>query len=232
MMLKRIICIMPVVLMCAPGVANEPAGASSYQSAFLHVEWATDQPALVALDVDSLGKRKLSANSLRPPVTTREQYGMRRVGRKIEYRAAGAPPSEPPAWSFEFSPQQMRLTSFYSANNPPPPPLVWNFSPRVSRATLLGLMNDDGSDGFQIYENGGATACYAYFTLAALYKLGRRNEADAILFPMLKAFEDGGFQGEGQNGRSYDWKAWDGTPYGYEGLLVDGYMTLLAVLSR
>ena len=90
----------------------------------------------------------------------------------------------------------------------------------------------DGSDGFQIYENGGATACFAYFTLQALYQLGRKAEADTILFPMLRAFENGGFQGSSPNGRSYDWKSWDGKPYGYEGLLVDGYMTLLAALSR
>lgn len=95
-----------------------------------------------------------------------------------------------------------------------------------------GPKKADGSDGFQVYENGGATACYAYFTLQALYKLGRRKEADAILFPMLRAFEEGGFQGTGPNGMTYDWKAWDGTPHGYEGLLVDGYQTLLAVLSR
>lgn len=95
-----------------------------------------------------------------------------------------------------------------------------------------GGVKDDGSDGFQIYENGGATACFAYFTIEALYQLGRHQEADAILLPMLKSFEDGGFQGSAANGRSYDWKSWDGKPYGYEGLLVDGYMTLLAVLSR
>jgi hypothetical protein len=86
----------------------------------------------------------------------------------------------------------------------------------------------DGSGGFPFYENGGATACYAYFTIQALRDLGRDKEADAILFPMLKAFEEGGFQGYGPGGKSYDWKAWDGTPHGYEGLLVDGYLTLLA----
>jgi len=91
---------------------------------------------------------------------------------------------------------------------------------------------EDGSEGFQIYENGGASACYVYFTIQALYQLGRHKEADAILFPMLRAFEDRGFQGYGPNGRTYDWRDWDGTAYGYEGLLVDGYMTLLAVLSR
>ena len=95
-----------------------------------------------------------------------------------------------------------------------------------------GGKKDDGSDGFQIYENGGATACYAYFTIQALYQLGRHQEADAILFPMLRAFEEGGFQGSGPGGRTYDWQSWDGKPYGYEGLLVDGYMTLLAALSR
>ena len=91
-----------------------------------------------------------------------------------------------------------------------------------------GPEKDDGSDGFQIYENGGATACYAYFTIRALQKLGRKAEADAILFPMLKAFEDGAFQGRGPNGMTYDWKDWNGQPNGYEGFLVDGYLTLLA----
>ena len=95
-----------------------------------------------------------------------------------------------------------------------------------------GPEKEDGSDGFQIYENGGATACMAYFTIQALYQLGRHEEADAILFPMLYGFEQGGFQGRGPNGMTYDWKAWDGTPHGYEGLLVDGYQALLAVLSR
>ncbi|MGD0697630.1 MAG: hypothetical protein ABSB82_22635 [Terriglobia bacterium] len=95
-----------------------------------------------------------------------------------------------------------------------------------------GPKKEDGSDGFQIYENGGATACWAYYTLEALYKLDRRKDADAMLFPMLAGFEKGGFQGFGPNGMTYDWKAWDGTPHGYEGLLVDGYQSLLAVLSR
>ncbi len=58
-----------------------------------------------------------------------------------------------------------------------------------------GPAKADGSDAFQIYENGGATACYAYFAIQALRKLGRDKEADAILFPMLKAFEAGGFRG-------------------------------------
>ena len=95
-----------------------------------------------------------------------------------------------------------------------------------------GGVREDNADGFQIYENGGATACFAYFTLAALYDLGRREEADRILMPMLQAFEQGSFEGKGANGMSNDWRTWDGTPWGYEGFLVDNYYTLLAVLVR
>ena len=87
-------------------------------------------------------------------------------------------------------------------------------------------------DPFQVYQNGGATGSFEYFTLEALYQLGRRAQADAILFPLLKGYEDGGFQGFGPGGKSYDWKSWDGRPHGYEGLLVDNYQALLAVLDR
>ena len=92
-------------------------------------------------------------------------------------------------------------------------------------APLGAGQKEDGSDGFQIYQNGGASACFAYFTLAALYDLGRRDEADHILFPMLDGLEKGKFQGYGPNGMTNDWKAWDGTPWGYEGLLVDNTMS-------
>ena len=95
-----------------------------------------------------------------------------------------------------------------------------------------GGLREDNADGFQRYENGGATACFAYFTLAALYDLGRREEADRMLMPMLQAFEQGKFEGKGANGLSNDWRAWDGTAWGYEGFLVDNYYALLAVLAR
>jgi hypothetical protein len=95
-----------------------------------------------------------------------------------------------------------------------------------------GGRKEDNSDGFQIYENGGATACFAYFTVAALYHLGRIEDGDRILFPMLQSFAAGDFQGFGPNRMSKDWKAWDGTCWGYEGFLGDNYYALLAVLDR
>jgi hypothetical protein len=95
-----------------------------------------------------------------------------------------------------------------------------------------GPSKEDGSDGFQIFENGGASACYAYYTIDALRKLGRQQEADEIFYPILKGFTDGGFQGRGPNGMTYDSTDWKGNPHGYEGLLVDNYLTLLAAAPK
>ncbi len=90
---------------------------------------------------------------------------------------------------------------------------------------------DGGKKGFQIYENGGATACYCYFTIQALFQTGMAADARKILYPMLKSFAAGSFQGMGPDGMTKDWKTWTGQCYGYEGFLVDGYLTLLAVLT-
>ena len=90
---------------------------------------------------------------------------------------------------------------------------------------------EDGSDGFQFYENGGATGCFAYFTIKALYQLNRRADAERILHPMLAGYAAGNFQGFCDDGMSRDWRDWNGGCHGYEGLLVDNYLTLLAVLD-
>jgi hypothetical protein len=90
----------------------------------------------------------------------------------------------------------------------------------------------DNSDGFERYENGGATGAFAFFTLAALYDLGRKAEADKILFAMLGGYDQCGFEKRGASGMSNDWRQWDGTPWGYEGLLTDDYYALLAVPLR
>ena len=103
---------------------------------------------------------------------------------------------------------------------------------RTPDARYGGGVLEDNSDGFQNYENGGATGAYAFFTLAALYDLGREADADKILFPMLDEYGRCGFEGKDAKGRSNDWRRWDGTPMGYEGLLTDDYYTMLAVPLR
>jgi Bacterial alpha-L-rhamnosidase 6 hairpin glycosidase domain len=103
---------------------------------------------------------------------------------------------------------------------------------RMEDGRYGGGVLPDNSDGFENYENGGATASFAFFTLAALYDLGRRQEADRILFPMLEEYGRCGFEGRDKSGKSNDWRRWDGTAMGYEGLLTDNYYALLAVPLR
>jgi hypothetical protein len=106
---------------------------------------------------------------------------------------------------------------------------------------LLAVPKEDYTDtdkrfgygAFQVYENGGATGCYAYYTVHALYKLGMKREAEMILMPMLESYKKGDFQGHcpGSN-MTKDWKSWDGECWGYEGFLVDNFITLLAVMDQ
>ncbi|HEX5790466.1 MAG TPA: hypothetical protein VFY13_04895 [Luteolibacter sp.] len=85
---------------------------------------------------------------------------------------------------------------------------------------------------FQTYENGGASANHTYYLIAALYQHGRIKDGDMILLPILKSFNEGGFSGFEGPWKSYDWVSWDGKPSGYEGLLVDNYLAVKAVLVR
>lgn len=89
-----------------------------------------------------------------------------------------------------------------------------------------------GYDKFQVYENGGATSCYAYFMIHALFKVGLCEEAEAILLPMLESFKKTAFEGTcAGTDMTKDWKTWEGECWGYEGFLVDNYLTLKAVLD-
>lgn len=100
---------------------------------------------------------------------------------------------------------------------------------------LVSISKEDyveRNNPFQVYENGSATGAFAYYSIAALYKLGRVQDGDRILFPMLKSYKAGSFEGRGANGKTYDWQSWDGTPSGYEGFLADCFMTLAAAVER
>jgi hypothetical protein len=88
---------------------------------------------------------------------------------------------------------------------------------------------EDGRDTYGMFENGAATACYAYFYIQALYQLGRREEADRVLWPMMRTYASGGFQNGVGNGG--EWRRWDGTPTGYEGFLADAYYAQMAVFT-
>ena len=89
---------------------------------------------------------------------------------------------------------------------------------------------EDGSDAFQRYENGGASLNWSYFTLKAFKKAGLDEQLQKITDGILKAVDDGDFQGScAKDGMTRDWKTWNGECWGYEGFLCDGYLVLLAL---
>ena len=47
-----------------------------------------------------------------------------------------------------------------------------------------GHTSDELNDGWQHYENGRTSGNYVYFTLSTLYKMGRKSDAEKILFPL------------------------------------------------
>jgi hypothetical protein len=91
---------------------------------------------------------------------------------------------------------------------------------------------DDGTDGFQYYENGGTTGCWVYYTIEALLKTGKQKEACRILEAMMKAWDDGTFIGFGDEGLSRDWRDWQGGCHGYEGFLAENFLAILSLAGR
>src|SRR5271157_3732992 len=108
-MLKCFRTLIPALSLAATVLAAQPNGTLQYQSAFMRVEMASDQPAFVSFTVDSLGKNKLSANPLRPPAKAETTYQLRHVGDIFEYRPSGTSAAALPAWTFQFSPRQIIL---------------------------------------------------------------------------------------------------------------------------
>ena len=64
----------------------------------------------------------------------------------------------------------------------------------------------------------------------ALYSVGMKDEADALLERLCVGFADASTFGGNQTG--VDWRAWDDAPCGYEGLLTDQFGILEAILWR
>jgi hypothetical protein len=92
----------------------------------------------------------------------------------------------------------------------------------------------DGTDTFQMYENGGISAGHGLHFLVASYLVGQGEKADKVLRAMLDRQQAGAFQNGVVNHYPHgmDWVTWEGKPCGYEGYLADVYFFLLAVLLR
>ena len=71
--------------------------------------------------------------------------------------------------------------------------------------------------------------CYKFpLLLLAVISVGL-TYAEDIFGKMLEGYRDGTFQNGIGNGG--DWKEWNGTPCGYEGLLTDAYYPLTAWIT-
>jgi hypothetical protein len=82
------------------------------------------------------------------------------------------------------------------------------------------------------YENGGMCGMTAQHFISALYCVGLRDDADAILFTMLGTFEreathSGLFPGYM---KSADWRTKEGLPCGYN-FLADNYHFMLSGIT-
>ena len=78
----------------------------------------------------------------------------------------------------------------------------------------------DGTDSFQMYQNGGISAGQGGHFLIANYVLGQSDKADEVLRAMLGRQQTGGFQNGAvnQNPQGLEWMTWDGKPCGDKGI--------------
>lgn len=80
------------------------------------------------------------------------------------------------------------------------------------------------------YLQGGATHHRTGGLVRALYRVGMTAEADLVLHALASTTaDDTAFGGIGSG---VDWRLWDGTPSGYEGMLAEGFGFLAAALDR
>jgi hypothetical protein len=80
------------------------------------------------------------------------------------------------------------------------------------------------------YENGAATLSQTRHFIGALQRVGRGDDADRLLVAMLERLADGSAFGGCSTG--VDWRMWDGTRCGYEGLLTDQFGVLVPAVAR
>jgi len=91
---------------------------------------------------------------------------------------------------------------------------------------------EDGSDGFQIYENGGLSLNWTYYTLKALEIAGLTKEYHRVSSDLLDAIDNGSLQGYASKSKTNDWRKWNGESWGYEGYLCDGFLALMAISEK
>ncbi len=80
------------------------------------------------------------------------------------------------------------------------------------------------------YQNRGATHSQSRHFVQAMYEVGLTEQADHLLEELCTSLADG--SAFGGCGSGVDWRRWDGSPSGYEGLLSDQFGLLAVAIDR
>lgn len=83
---------------------------------------------------------------------------------------------------------------------------------------------------FGYYQNGGRTHSQTRHFVMALYAVGLKQQADELLERLCVGFAEASTFGGNRTG--VDWRTWEDTPCGYEGLLTDQFGLLEAIHWR
>src|SRR5215469_9758198 len=111
---------------------------------YIDASISLDYPGFEGLSLDNLGKEHFPLVAMIPPPepwlpTSTEVHGSR-----LDYRRPGANRSAPARWSIKIQKDEIVLESHWSVDGPPEPFAV-NATTSVSHATLLGLVETNGS---------------------------------------------------------------------------------------
>ena len=98
--------------------------------------------------------------------------------------------------------------------------------------------NPSGTDTWQQYMNGGACPTFAYYVIQSFYKLGRRRDAEKLLWPLVGSFEKGTFNAGVQTGKwlrrnpvGSAFYVWNGSQASGEGYLPEDWQAMAAIFT-
>ncbi len=98
--------------------------------------------------------------------------------------------------------------------------------------------NPSGTNTWQQYMNGGACPTFVYYVIQSFYKLGRRHDAEKLLWPLVGSFEKGTFNAGVQVGKwlrrnpvGSAFYVWNGSQASGEGYLPEDWQAMAAIFT-